>query len=100
MVSHLSKLNIGFKNYWKRLYSVDSIVKFFELDDDIIMQTGTHQGRCTSSLFFDAVLMSILVDKGIMKYIKDPETLTAFLRLLHDDMLIKGSLTEIQNLIK
>ena len=100
MVSHLSKLNIGFKNYWKRLYSVDSIVKFFELDDDIIMQTGTHQGRCTSSLFFDAVLMSILVDKGIMKYIKDPETLTAFLRLLHDDMLIKGSLTEIQNLIE
>ena len=100
MVSHLSKLNIGFKNYWKRLYSADSIVKFFELDDDIIMQTGTHQGRCTSSLFFDAVLMSILLDKGIMKYIKDPETLTAFLRLLHDDMLIKGSLTEIKNLIE
>ena len=37
------------------MYSVDSIVKFFDLDDDVIMQTGTHQGRCTFLLTFDAI---------------------------------------------
>ena len=98
IIKHLSKLGIKFTNYWKRLYSVDSIIKFFDLDDDVIMQTGTHQGRCTSPLIFDAVLMSILSEAKVLDAIGS--STTTLLRLLHDDMLYKGTPDEIANLTK
>ena len=74
IIKHLSKLGIKFTNYWKRLYSVDSIVKFFDLDDDVIMQTGTHQGRCTFLLTFDAI--SLLFAKYRVKDLQNMDRIS------------------------
>ena len=66
----LTDLKLPYPNYWNRLYSKDSKVIFNSADDDniteLVMNRGTHQGRPSSPLIFDAVIMKWMEKNDII----------------------------------
>jgi len=76
-------------NYFRLSYAREFKVWFSEVAE-VLSAYGVTQGSCTSSLLFDAVLGQALINEGID---------INFINLIHDDVYIKGLLTEVEILI-
>ena len=93
----MNTLKLPLVNYWNRLYSMDSKVIFNPTDEENlvkVMNRGTHQGRPSSPLLFDATIMLWLKQHKVLNQFDDSKTLS--FRLIHDVILIHGTPSEIQ----
>ena len=94
----LTDLDLPYPNYWNRLYSKDSKVIINSADDDdieeLLMNRGTHHGRPSSSLIFDAVILEWMRKNDLIDA-NFSESFTLSFRSAHDDMLIHGTPAEI-----
>ena len=97
MLDSKFSFNCIFPNYWSRIYKTNGIVDFGESDLIANMMRGTHQGRKSSPLVFDAVLMTWLKKEKIFN---DSEINydTTWIRFLHDDIVVSGTPKDLQRL--
>ena len=91
----IKEKKLCFQNYLNRLFGTDAKVSFGDLD--AVMEVGTHQGRRSSPLLFDAMLYWFLDTNGVLDKLQE---LGMDLSLIHDDMFLEGNVVNMHTAFK